>query len=181
MLPRLSKMSSLLSLVTVFTPALLVAQLAGVPDFSGNWQAIREFYECGDWNIDHNGQVRQECTAPIDQMPANARLRAWPEYFDEPMSGMWDCAPAPLPSILSHPTPTNIVQRPDRILISYEHDDGRRTVWVDAIRPRMSSSITATRSVITMGIPWLSRPRTSRSILTGWTITGISRARRVSG
>jgi len=127
----LFKKISLLSLVVVFTPTVLVAQPAGVPDFSGNWQVIREFYSCGEWNIDHNGQVRQECTAPIDQMPVNARARAWVEFFDEPVSGMWDCAPAPLPSILSHPTPTNIVQRPDRVLISYEHDDGRRTIWMD--------------------------------------------------
>jgi hypothetical protein len=77
---RLSKNISLLSLVTVFTPTLLVAQPAGVPDFSGNWQVIRQFFSCGEWNIDHNGQVRQECTAPIDQMPVNARMRAWPEY-----------------------------------------------------------------------------------------------------
>jgi hypothetical protein len=74
-------------------------------------------------------------------MPVNARMRAWPEYFDEPMSGMWDCAPAPLPSILSHPTPTNIVQRPDRILISYEHDDGRRTIWMDGRRHPPASEL----------------------------------------
>ncbi|MGI9260024.1 MAG: hypothetical protein ACR2QQ_14410 [Gammaproteobacteria bacterium] len=127
----LSKYISSLLLASVVTPTLLVAQSSGVPDISGNWQVIREFFSCGEWNIDHNGQVRQECTAPIDQAPVNARMRAWPAYFDEPMSGMWDCAPAPLPSILSHPTPTKIVQRPDRVLISYEHDDGRRTIWMD--------------------------------------------------
>jgi hypothetical protein len=134
MLLRLLKKNSLMSLVIVFTPTLLVAQSSGVPDVSGNWQVIREFFSCGEWNIDHNGQVRQECTGPIDLMPVNARMRAWPGYFDEPMSGMWDCAPAPLPSILSHPTPTKIVQRPDRVLISYEHDDGRRTIWMDGRR-----------------------------------------------
>ena len=46
----------------------------------------------------------------------------------------WDCAPAPLPSLLAHATPTNIVQRPDRIIISYEHNDGRRTIWMDGRR-----------------------------------------------
>ncbi len=127
---RLSKRLSLSSLAIVLAPAVLVAQTS-VPDLSGNWQVIREFYPCGEWNRDHTGESRHECTAPIEQMPVNARLRAWPDYFDEPMSGMWDCAPAPLPSVLAHPTPSKIVQRPDRILIEYEHDDVRRTIWMD--------------------------------------------------
>ncbi|MCZ6585586.1 MAG: hypothetical protein O6930_06175 [Gammaproteobacteria bacterium] len=138
---RLSKNISLLSLVTVLTPTLLVAQPSGVPDLSGNWQFVREFSSCGEWNVDHNGQERHECTAPIDQMPLNARARAWTEFFDEPVSGMWDCAPAPLPSLLAHPTPTNIVQRPDRIMISYEHDDGRRTIWMDGRRHPPASEL----------------------------------------
>ncbi len=131
---RLSKKKSLLSLVTILAPTVLVAQPSGAPDLSGNWQLIREFFSCGEWSVDHNGQERHECTAPIDQMPLNARAHAWMEFFDEPVSGMWECAPAPLPSLLAHPTPTNIVQRPDRILISYEHNDGRRTIWMDGRR-----------------------------------------------
>lgn len=131
---RLSKNISLLSLVTVLTPTLLVAQPSGVPDLSGNWQLVREQFPCGEWNVDHNGQERLQCAVPIDQIPLNARARAWTEFFDEPVSGMWDCAPAPLPSLLAHATPTNIVQRPDRIIISYEHNDGRRTIWMDGRR-----------------------------------------------
>jgi hypothetical protein len=138
---RLSKNISLLSLVTVLTPTLLIAQPSGVPDLSGNWQFVREFFACGEWNVDHNGQGRHECTVPIDQMPLNARARAWAEFFDEPVGGMWDCAPAPLPSLLAHPTPTNIVQRPDRINISYEHDDGRRTIWMDGRRHPPASEL----------------------------------------
>lgn len=138
---RLSKRLSLLSLVTALTTSVLVAQSSVVPDFSGNWQFIRVFSSCGEWNLDHNGQERHECTSPVDQMPLNARARAWSEFFDEPMGGMWDCVPAPLPSLIAHPTPTHIVQRPDRILMAYEHDDGRRTVWMDGRRHPPASEL----------------------------------------
>ncbi len=131
---RLSKNISLMSLVTVLTPTLLVAQPSGVPDLSGNWQLVPESFSCGEWNVDHNGEERRLCAVPIDQMPLNARARAWTEFFDEPVSGMWDCAPAPLPSLLAHHTPTNVLQRLDRIIISYEHDNGRRTIWMDGRR-----------------------------------------------
>ena len=102
-----------------------------IPDFSGNWQLLLAPFSCGEWNVDDFGQQRTGCSMPVDQLPLNERGRAWADYFDEPLSPMWDCASAGLPSLLGDPFPINIRQSTDRVVIFYEHDEYLRTIWMD--------------------------------------------------
>ena len=68
---------------------------------------------------------------PVDQLPLNERALAWAEFFDEPLSPMWDCASAGLPSLLGDHFPINIRQATDRVVIFYEHDEYQRTIWMN--------------------------------------------------
>ena len=107
------------------------SQSAEIPDFSGNWQLLLARFSCGDWNVDDYGNQRTGCSMPVDQLPLNERALAWAEFFDEPLSPMWDCASAGLPSLLGDPFPINIRQATDRVVIFYEHDEYQRTIWMD--------------------------------------------------
>ena len=126
------RMRRLLTLLIV--PGIAVAQSGDIPDLSGNWRLVLGRYSCGEWNVDQYGQQRDGCAVNVDEMPLNARARAWAQFFDEATSSMWDCAPASLPSLLGDPLPISISQRPDRIVIHYEHDETTRTIWMDGRR-----------------------------------------------
>lgn len=122
------------ALAMAVAPEILVAQSDDVPDFSGNWRIERQPYSCGEWNLDQFGNVRAGCAISVDELPLNARARAWAVFFDEPLAAMWDCAPASLPSLLGDSFPWTISQKSDRLTIRYEHDDTVRTVWMDGRR-----------------------------------------------
>lgn len=122
------------ALAMAVAPGSLVAQSSDVPDFSGNWRIERQPYSCGEWNLDQFGNVRAGCAISVDELPLNARARAWAVFFDEPLAAMWDCAPASLPSLLGDSFPWTISQKSDRLTIRYEHDDTVRTVWMDGRR-----------------------------------------------
>ena len=122
------------ALAMAIVPGSLVAQSGDVPDFSGNWRIERQPYSCGEWNLDQFGNVRAGCAISVDELPLNARARAWAVFFDEPLAAMWDCAPASLPSLLGDSFPWTISQKSDRLTIRYEHDDTVRTVWMDGRR-----------------------------------------------
>ncbi len=122
---------ALTALVAGVGPARLAAQTGDIPDLSGDWLIVPEIFSCGEWNVDQYGLKRDLCQLPVDQMPLNERALAWVEFFDEPLSPMWDCSQAPLPSQLADPAPWKLDQEDDRVLIYYEHDEWLRTVWMD--------------------------------------------------
>ena len=83
-----------------------------VPDLSGIWQ-------------------RSGRAVTPTELPLNARGIGMREAIDEALHPMYDCVPAPIPHILGDPYNFSIEQLPDRVMIRYEKDDIRRTVWLE--------------------------------------------------
>src|SRR5688572_32316717 len=68
-------------------------------EFTGSWRgdnarAAAEGWarNCGSLR-DHYGNPRETCEFPVDKLEPlmNGRMRAWIEFFDEPLSPRWDC------------------------------------------------------------------------------------------
>lgn len=60
-----------------------------------------------------------------------ARALAFAQAFDELAAPKYDCWPATLPTLFGDPYIWEIDQRDDRVLLNYEKDDVRRTIWLE--------------------------------------------------
>jgi len=98
-------------------PAVSMPTLSGV--YSGR--------QC----VPANSDVCPEMNVMGGQRLLTARGRALVAAFDEVAAPKYDCSPATLPIIFGDPYQIKIEQLPDRVNVSYEKDDVRRTVWLD--------------------------------------------------
>ena len=100
----------------------LSAQLPGaspdVPDLNGVWN--------------RQGCMSNGVTCPwvVAELPLRARAIGFREAFDEHALPKYDCVPPTVPAIIVDPLLWQIEQLEDRVLISYEHNDVVRTIWL---------------------------------------------------
>jgi hypothetical protein len=99
------------------------APAASIPTLSGVYNGRR----C----VPANSDVCPEMNVMGGQRLLTARAKALVAAFDEVTAPKYDCSPATLPIIFGDPYQIKIEQLPDRVNLSYEKDDVRRTVWLD--------------------------------------------------
>lgn len=114
-------------LLTGYLPGSASAQegASEIPDLSEVWQRIRVERTDDELEQSPRGFGRPR------EFPLNARGVAMQEAFDEFLHPMYDCVPATIPQILGDPYNFSIEQPGDRVLIRFEKDDVRRTVWLE--------------------------------------------------
>src|SRR5688572_3039273 len=95
----------------------------GSTEFGGN---------CGSLK-DHYGNPRELCEFPVDKLEPhmNGRMRAWIEFFDEPLSPRWECLAAGLQTGLQEGYLWEFSTRPDALLQRWEQSNWVRTIWMD--------------------------------------------------
>ena len=109
---RATVVAGVLALSAGSLPATLQAQATAAPHLTGIWK-------------------RTGRAVTPDQLPLNARGVALREAIDESLAPMYDCVPATVPHILGDPYNFSIEQRTDRVIVTFEKDAVRRTVWLE--------------------------------------------------
>jgi hypothetical protein len=119
-----------------FPPAPTVS---AVPrEFTGVWRTNNTRGEgegggnCGSLK-DHYGNPRQLCEFPVDKLEPlmNGRMRAWIEFFDEPLSPRWECVAAGLQTGLQEGYLWEFSTRPDALVQRWEQSNWVRMIWMD--------------------------------------------------
>lgn len=87
---------------------------------------------CGSLK-DHYGNPRELCEFPVDALEPhmNGRMRAWIEFFDEPLSPRWDCVAAGIQTGLQEGYLWEFSTTPDAIVQRWEQSNWVRYIWMD--------------------------------------------------
>ena len=87
---------------------------------------------CGSLK-DHYGNPRELCEFPVDQLEPhmNGRMRAWIEFFDEPLSPRWDCVAAGIQTGLQEGYLWEFSTTPDSMVQRWEQSNWVRYIWMD--------------------------------------------------
>jgi hypothetical protein len=107
-------------------------------DFTGTWRGLnpRGSQEgggnCGSLK-DHYGNPRELCEFPVDKLEPfmNGRLRAWIQFFDEPLSPRWDCVAAGIQTGLQEGYLWEFSTTPDAVVQRWEQSNWVRYIWMD--------------------------------------------------
>jgi hypothetical protein len=107
-------------------------------DFAGVWRGInpRGNFEgggnCGSLK-DHYGNPRELCEFPVDRLEPymNGRMRAWIEFFDEPLSPRWDCVAAGLQTGLQEGYLWEFSLTADMLVQRWEQSLWTRYIYMD--------------------------------------------------
>jgi hypothetical protein len=107
-------------------------------DFTGTWDGInpRGNQEgggnCGSLK-DHYGNPRQLCEFPVDKLEPymNGRMRAWIEFFDEPLSPRWDCVGAGIQTGLQEGYLWEFSTTADMLIQRWEQSNWVRYIYMD--------------------------------------------------
>ena len=136
--------SAFLALVMLLGAVDLAAQIL---DSAEQFDKVYPFI--GNWGVDYSpegqdrgncagrlgdaGEKLQNCQLPADQLPLNARARAWLEFMDHRASPtLNDCAPGVIPSLLGDSGRWFLSGRGDQIIINYADGPGwTRHIWMD--------------------------------------------------
>lgn len=116
------------------TPTVTPVPLA----FMGTWRGnnprgISEFGgNCGSLK-DHYGNPRELCEFPVDKLEPhmNGRMRAWIEFFDEPMSPRWSCVAAGIQTGLQENYLWEFSATPDALIQRWEQSNWVRYIYTD--------------------------------------------------
>jgi hypothetical protein len=103
--------------------ALAQPAAEAVPDLEGLYT--------GRHCLDPESDVCPEMNLEGAERLLTARGRAFAAAFDELAAPKYDCWPATLPILFGDPYIWEIDQREDRVLLNYEKDDVRRTIWLE--------------------------------------------------
>ena len=115
-------------------------------EFSGTWRgpnprgAEEGGGNCGSLK-DHYGNPRELCEFPVDKLEPhlNGRMRAWIEFFDEPLSPKWSCVSAGIQTGLQEGYLWEFSTTPDALIQRWEQSNWVRYIYMDG-RPHPPST-----------------------------------------
>jgi len=108
-------------------------------EFTGTWHGLNPRGvgvegggNCGSLK-DHYGNPRELCEFPVDKLEPymNGRMRAWIQFFDEPLSPRWDCVAAGIQTGLQEGYLWALSTTPDSLIQSWEQSNWVRYIWMD--------------------------------------------------
>jgi hypothetical protein len=113
--------------------------IADIPvEFLGTWRSDNprgdsEFGgDCGSLKDDY-GNPRELCEFKVSQLEPymNGRMRAWIQFFDEPLGPRWTCVAAGLQTGLQEGYLWSLSSTPDALVQTWEQSAWQREIWMD--------------------------------------------------